>query len=201
MNKIVFKDEKEFSTWFKKVMAYNKQHAYPHDFKYESPKEYPVMVIYQIHSYVVDAHVAPASEYNYILVYPSDFKAKTLDDLLPDYMVKPEEFNNLAGMILTPKRSDELDERIRHVKFEEAMRDAEYVGIENFRKAKMAGQNPKKWRIKIDGHFDESDVKYAVNRYHDAGWKQVSYNYSDKCPGSREPMGQWVITINVTAGK
>ena len=201
MKKIVFQNEKEFNAWRNEVIAYNNQHGYSHNFIIEAPKEYPAMAVYTIDFYTVDAHFAPASEYSIIMVYPSDFKAKTLDDLLPKYMVKPEEFDNLAGMILTPKRSDELDENIRHVKFEEAMRDAEYVGIENFRKAKMAGQNPTKWRIKIDGNFDESDVKYAVNRYRDAGWKQVSYSYSDKCPGSREPMGQWIITINVKAGK
>ena len=204
MKKIIFQNEKEFNTWRNEVIANNNQHGYPgypNDFIIEAPKEYPAMAVYTIDFYTVDTHFAPASEYSIIMVYPSDFKAKTLDDLLPDYMVKPEEFDNLAGMILTPKQSNELDESIRYVKFEEAMREAEYEGIENFRKAKMDGQNPKKWRIRVDGNFPESYIRYVVNKYRNAGWKQVSYSYNNKCLGSREPMGEWIITINVKAGK
>lgn len=203
MKKIVFQDEREFNVWFDEVKAYNKQHAYYNSetVGMERPKEYPVMAIYRISSYTVDAHCSPATEYDYILVYPSDFTEKSLDELVPDGIITPYNFDNITGMIISSEDDAVLQENINQVKFENIMRDAEYIGIENFRKAKMAGQNPTKWRIKIDGSVSEHNIKYAVSRYRDAGWKQVSYSYSDKCPGSREPMGQWVITINVKAGK
>lgn len=102
----------------------------------------------------------------------------------------PDEFD-----LLVNKVNETTEPKLN--RFEKAMMDAEYEGIENFRKAKEAGQNPKRWRIKVDSSFFESDIRYAVNRYRDAGWKQVNYNYVDKCPGSREPIGEWVITINV----
>lgn len=203
MKKIIFQNEKEFNHWRDEVFAYNRLHGYPPVPVYlENPKEYPVMAIYRLSSYVVDAHFAPATEYDVMLVYPSDFNPKGVDELLPTNTVKPEEFDNLAGMILCPKQSEELDENIRLTKFEEAMRDAEYKGIENFRKSKMNGQKPTKWRIKVDGHFPESDIQYAVSRYRDAGWKQVQYNFVERSADVHgHSDGYWIITINVKAGK
>lgn len=203
MKKIVFQNEKEFTHWRDEVLAYNQLHGYSSvQFYLENPKEYPVMAIYRFRSYVVDAHCAPATEYDVTLVYPSDFNPKCVDELLLPPYIKPEEFDNLAGMILCPKQSEELDEAIHFTKFEKAMRDAEYNGIENFRKSMMNGQRPTRWRIKIDGHFPESDIQYAVSRYRDAGWKQVQYNFVERSADVHSHSnGYWIITINVKVGE
>lgn len=102
----------------------------------------------------------------------------------------PDEFDLLVNTV-----NENTEPKLNN--FEKAMMDAEYEGIENFRKAKETGMNPKKWRIRVDGSFSESDIQYAVKCYRESGWSRVNYNYVDKCPGSREPIGEWVITINV----
>lgn len=112
------------------------------------------------------------------------------------YYTTPEEFNKKvdSGISDVLQRQREMEER-RYACFMRDMSHAEYVGIENYRKAKEQGQNPKKWKIKVDLSYPEHYISEACERYREAGWKQVNYNAHDI--GIREPQGEWIITINI----
>lgn len=108
----------------------------------------------------------------------------------------PEEFNEKVNKIDTINQQKKSEEEKRYyANFVRDMSHAEYVGIENFRKAKALGQNPKKWKIKVDIKYPEHYISEACEKYRESGWKQVTYNAHDI--GIREPMGEWIITIKV----
>ena len=108
----------------------------------------------------------------------------------------PEEFNEKVNQPISDvqQRRKEAEERA-YVCFIRDISHAEYIGIENFRKAKELGQNPKKWKIKVDINYPEHYIAEACEKYRESGWKQVTYNAHDI--GIREPMGEWIITIKV----
>ena len=111
--------------------------------------------------------------------------------------ISPEEFNKKVnnGISDVLQRQREAEER-RYACFVREISHAEYVGIENYRKAKEQGQNPKKWKIKVDISYPEHYIAEACEKYREAGWKNVTYNRNDDL-SMREPTGNWIITIKV----
>lgn len=86
-------------------------------------------------------------------------------------------------------------EQLRQEQFNNELSRAETSALENYIKLRTAGNPINHIRIKLDGEYPVNMVKAAVLEYIQAGWKTVSFNRVDRCPGSREPMVEWVITI------
>ena len=108
----------------------------------------------------------------------------------------PEEFTEKVNKIDTINQQKQTEEEKRYyANFMCDMSHAEYVGIENYRKAKEQGQNPKKWKIMVDLSYPEKFIALACEKYRESGWKRVTYNAHDI--GIREPQGEWIITINI----
>lgn len=102
-------------------------------------------------------------------------------------MIKPEDLANPQ-----PKNPSNED-----INFENELTIAENLAYEEFRLSKLAGNNPKRVKIKIDGGWSSSRIAKAVEDYKKEGWANANYNYIDECPGSREPMGYWQITLKL----
>ena len=192
MKKELFQNETEFGAWRKKVEAYNHKHAYMPS-PVAEPESYPAVVVYWTEQYTLDAHFDPVSKYEYMYVYPSDFQPKTLKGPRPSRWVGPSEFVELATFEADPTQWDMDDGDL----FYQSMRRGEYKGFEAFREAMLLGQSPKRWRIRINGNFDELMIRSAVRRYIEAGWPKATYSYNDKTPGSYEPNGEWVIVLKL----
>jgi len=106
--------------------------------------------------------------------------------------------------MITPQDIHKADTNafgIRMEQFRHELSKAETNALENYTKLRATGSSVNHIRIKLDGNFPESMIKAAVADYILAGWKKVHFNQVNLCPGSREPMMQWVITIKTDEHK
>lgn len=100
--------------------------------------------------------------------------------------------------MITPRDIHKADTNVFGIKmaqFCHELSKAETTALENYTKLRSTGSSVNHIRIKLDGDFPESMIKAAVDDYIRAGWENVHFNQVNLCPGSREPMMQWVITI------
>lgn len=195
MKKELLQNETEFDTWRKKVEVYNHKHAHMPS-PVAEPESYPAVAVYWTEQYTFDARFAQVSEYKYMYVYPSDFQPKAHKGPRPSRWVGPSEFVELTAFEADPTQWGMDDGDL----FYKSMRRGEYKGFEAFRKAMLLGQGPKRWRIRINGNFNELMIRSAVRRYIEAGWPKATYSYNDKTPGSYEPNGEWVIVLKLAEG-
>lgn len=61
----------------------------------------------------------------------------------------PEQFNEKVNKVDTINQQKQTEEERRYACFMRDMSHAEYVGIENYRKAKELGQNPKSGELRL----------------------------------------------------
>lgn len=89
----------------------------------------------------------------------------------------------------------------RMEQFRHELSNAETKALKNYTELRTMGNSVNHIRIRLDGDLPESMIKAAVDDYLRAGWKKVHFNQVNLCPGSREPMMQWVITIKTDEHK
>lgn len=110
-------------------------------------------------------------------------------------MITPDEFKEKIkyDSIALPELYNPHMDRTRF--FAEANM-AEKKAIENFRHGlKSGGAAPRKLRIKLDIHWDESLIGELCAMYRKNGWTDVKHSRNDY--GWREPAGYWTITIKM----
>ncbi len=111
-------------------------------------------------------------------------------------MITPDEFKEKIKeetVVLPEEHYDPHKDRVRF--FAEA-NTAEKTAIANFRHGlNSGGSAPRKLRIKLDIHWDESLIDELCAMYRKNGWTDVKYSGHDY--GLREPQGYWTVTIKM----
>ena len=111
-------------------------------------------------------------------------------------MITPDEFKEKINEETVALPNECYNPHLDRVRFFAEANAAEKTAINNFRHGlKSGGAAPRKLRLKLDLHWDESLVDELCTMYRKNGWTDVKYSKNDY--GWREPEGYWTITIKM----